>query len=74
VCALIQMGTFWALAVNCDLVTNKNSTVIKTAMCTVRKYYIAKVLFIVKYNLSIKLKNHLFSDILVYLYEYFVFI
>lgn len=65
-------GHFGHLFVNCDLVSNKNATVVKTAMCIVTKYYIVKLLFIVEYSLLIKLKNHSFSDI--HLYEHFVLI
>jgi hypothetical protein len=66
------MEDFWAFVVNCDF--ESNSTVIKTAKCIVTKYRIVRILFIVEYNLSIKLKNHPFSDLLLYPYENFVLI
>jgi len=58
--------------VNCDLINNKNPTVIKLGTCIVNAYcqllvkcYIVKV-FVVDSNLSFKLKTHSFADLCLY--------
>jgi hypothetical protein len=58
--------------VDCDLINNRNSTVMNLGTCTVNvlcqsyvKRYVAAA-FIIEYNLSIKFKNHCFSDIYLY--------